>query len=157
MVGSVEGVWAKVFGAQSEMDSLALWMAERICSLLPYLGLYACGAVADQYLVGVAGWIFGGILLLMLMGVSDEMERRKAARSARARELSQRPAIITLAQDTSGQPTPHSEGVADPGRGRPTYTRVRSLRSRRHRFDQGAYVPKPIAATNIETASNSST
>lgn len=155
MVGSVEGVCAKVFGAQSEMDSLALWMAERICSLLPYLGLHACSAVADQYLVGVAGWIFSGILLLMLMGVSDEMERRKAARSAR--ELSKSPAIITLAQDTSVQQTPRSEGVADPGRGRPTYTRVRRLRSRRHRFDQGAYVPKPIAATNAETASNSST
>jgi hypothetical protein len=61
------------------MGGVAFWMAEQICPLLPYLGLHACTTGTDLYLVGVAGWIFGGIALLMLMGISEEMESRKVA------------------------------------------------------------------------------
>jgi len=137
------------------MDNLAFWMAEQICSLLPHLGLHACGAAADQYLIGVAGWIFGGIILLVLMGISDEIERRKAARRTHA--VSKSPNAVALIEEASDQHEPGSEGVADLGSGRPTSIRVRSIRSRRHRIDQGAYVSKPMRSTNVGAAGSSGT
>ena len=62
--------------------SLALWMSDQLCPLLPYVGAHACWTSSDQYLVGMAGWIFAGTILLMLMGISENIESRKAERSS---------------------------------------------------------------------------
>jgi hypothetical protein len=53
-------------------------MADQVCPLLGYFGVHAC----NLHLVGVAGWIFSGIALLMLMGISDHIKNRRAARRA---------------------------------------------------------------------------
>ena len=68
--------------AQERVESLALWMSEQLCPLLPYVGAHACWTSSDQYLVGIAGWIFAGTILLMLMGISENIENRKAERSS---------------------------------------------------------------------------
>lgn len=73
-----------VVGSRDIMDSAVLWMADQICPLLTYIGLSACTAKTDLYLVGVAGWIFGGLGLLMLMGISEATEDRKAAQGKHA-------------------------------------------------------------------------
>lgn len=135
------------------MNNLALWMAEQICSLQPYLGLHACGAVADHYLIGVAGWIFGGIFLLMLMGISDEIERRKAARLMR--EFPDIPKAVSLTGNASAQQTQPREGIADKGNDHRAYIPVRGVRRRRYRSAQGVYVPKAIQSANAEGAGSS--
>ena len=61
------------------MNGVVLSMADQICPLLPYVGLRACSAATDLYLVGVAGWVFGGIGLLLLMGISEVIEDRKVS------------------------------------------------------------------------------
>jgi hypothetical protein len=66
------------------MDSLAFWMADQVCPLLVFLGIHACIPTTNLHLVGVAGWIFSGVALLMLMGFIDYMANRRAARRARA-------------------------------------------------------------------------
>ena len=102
------------------MDDLAVWMAAQICPLLPSFGLHACGAPNDLYLVGVAGWIFGGIGLLMLMGISDEIENRKAARRAQVAKET-----LKLTSHASIQ---HSAEVPLVAKPRLVRSRVRSLR-----------------------------
>ena len=102
-------------------------MAAQICPLLPSIGLQACGAANDFYLVGVAGWIFGGIGLLMLMGISDDIENRKAARRA---QITKDSFALKLTSDApiQLQATSHSAEAPLVAKSRPLHGRVRSLR-----------------------------
>lgn len=107
------------------MNSVVLWMAEQICPLLPYIGLRACTATTDLYLVGVAGWIFVGLGLLMLMGISEAIEERKAAQRKQAAENPHRaPSSPQLAVI---EPTrhPHNYSLAA---SRFTHRRIRPLK-----------------------------
>ena len=113
--------------AQKSMGNIAFWMADQICPLLPYLTLHACSATTDLHLVGVAGWIFGGVGLLMLMGISDDIECRKAARRT---QVAKRPLVLKLTSDAPIQQTsPNDERPALAER-RPLYSRVRSINRR---------------------------
>jgi hypothetical protein len=62
-----------------DMNSLVLWMAEQVCSLSLHIGLSACSTTSNFYQVGVAGWIFGGFGLLMLLGIAEAFVHRRAA------------------------------------------------------------------------------
>jgi hypothetical protein len=64
------------------MDGLVFWMAGQVCPLLPAVGIQ-CGGTSDQYLIGVAGWIFSGVAILALMGFCERFARnRRMARSS---------------------------------------------------------------------------
>jgi hypothetical protein len=62
------------------MASFAFWMADHVCPLLAYFGVHACTTTTNLHLVGVAGCIFSGVALLMLMGISDHFANLWAAR-----------------------------------------------------------------------------
>jgi hypothetical protein len=124
------------------MNGVAFWMAEHVCPLLTYLGLHACSTATDLYLVGVAGWIFGGIGLLMLMGISDEIETRKATR-----RMVQTSHALELTRNAPIQQMPQSAERPVPAKRRPIHHRVRSM-SRRNPVDHRADPPKPIRSAH---------
>ena len=66
------------------MGRFAFWMADQVCPLLASVGIHACSTTTNLQLVGVAGWIFSGICLLMLMGISDHIANSRARRRAQA-------------------------------------------------------------------------
>lgn len=108
--------------AQNHMNNAVAWMAEQVCPLLPYIGVHACAAGADLYLVGIAGWIFGGVGLLMLMGISEEIETRKVAR---------RPPQMAGAAPL---PQPNGDASTHPAAGASDDSRLASRRRQRSRF-----------------------
>ena len=107
------------------MNGVVLWMADQICPLLPYVGLRACSAATDLYLVGVAGWVFGGIGLLMLMGISEVIEDRKGSQRKQASQKPHRTSFsaqLAIIEPTL-QLTQHSFAAR-----RSTHKRVRPLK-----------------------------
>ena len=120
------------------MDNVAFWMAEQVCPLLPYLGLHACSATTDVYLAGVAGCIFGGVALLALMGISDEIENRKAALRAQIEERSR---VLKLTREAPIQQISHSPERPVLAKRRPPHSRVRSM-GRRNPVDHREDAPK---------------
>lgn len=126
------------------MDHVVSWMAEQVCPLLPYLGLRACTTATNLYLLGVASWIFGGVGLLMLMGISEAIEERKAARRAHIAKTSH---VVKLTGNAPIQQTsPNAEHPVVATR-RPLHSRVRSM-SRRNFGDQRADAPKRIRSAH---------
>lgn len=111
------------------MNSLVMWMAEQICPWLQHFG-FLSGAVPNPYLIGVAGWIFGGIGLLALMGISEHLESGKA--KLREAKVDDTRPLLLLAQE---MPVQHSQISAhNAGSGeRMASLRHTRRRARRHR------------------------
>lgn len=101
-----------------------LWMADQVCPLLAYVGLGACTPKTDLYLVGVAGWIFGGLGLLMLMGIAEAIEDGKAERKRSAQEADR---VSSSLQITITDPNRHPPNDARAVR-RLIHRRVRPLK-----------------------------
>ena len=128
--------------AQERVESLALWMSDQLCPLLPYVGAHPCWTSSDQYLVGIAGWIFAGTILLMLMGISENIESRKAERS------SVRSSVPVLEIRAPALQSPHAFDVMAVSRA-PTHRRVRRMKSRRRHL---LHEPRPVQSMGVEVA-----
>jgi hypothetical protein len=128
--------------AQERVESLALWMSDQLCPLLPYVGAHPCWTASDQYLVGMAGWIFAGTLLLLLMGISETIESRKAERSSVGSSVPELEITAPALQ------SPRVLDVMAVGRA-PTRRRVRRMKRRRRHI-----VPesRPLQPMGVEVA-----
>jgi hypothetical protein len=78
------------------MNSLVLWMAEQVCSLSAHIGLSACSTTNNFYQVGVAGWIFCGFGLLMLLGIAEALAHRNAAQKKQVVQNSSAIVVTTM-------------------------------------------------------------
>ena len=128
--------------AQERVESLALWMSDQLCPLLPYVGAHACWTASDQYLVGMAGWIFAGTILLMLMGISETIESRKAKRP------SVRSSVPVLETRAPALQSPHVFDVMAVSRA-PTHRRVRRMKRRRRYV---VHEPRPVPSMGADVA-----
>lgn len=130
------------------MNSVVLWMADQTCPLLPYIGLQACATGTDLYLVGVAGWIFGGVGLLMLMGISEAIEDRKATpRKQVAQNLHRASSSTQLALiEPTRHPNNHSLAASHF-----THRRIRPLR----RLPSHKLADKSLHGQSADTSNHS--
>ena len=103
------------------MDNLAIWMAHQLCPLLSQVGFRVCAPVGNQYLLGIAGWIFCGAGLLMLMGIAEHVKIRIATRAAVLSPSQSRSAM----PDKPEQQIDYSQSVARPMH---RYRRLRHIR-----------------------------